>query len=93
MTVKEVIITAAGLLEMEDKVSAFIGGDSSVGAEETAALVRCFNLVENEVALDYFPLIAEETVKTDTGRVAYKDLTRAASVQQYHGRQDLSRKA
>ena len=78
MTVKEVIITAAGLLELEEKVTAFIGGNADVGAEETAALVRCFNLVENEVALDYFPLIAEETIKTDTGRVAYKDLGKAA---------------
>ena len=78
MTVKEVIITAASLLELEEKVSAFIGGDETVGAEETAALLKCFNLVENEVALDYFPLIAEETVRTDTGRVAYKDLSKAA---------------
>ena len=64
MTVKEVIITAASLLELEEKVSAFIGGDETVGAEETAALLKCFNLVEN--------------VRTDTGRVAYKDLSKAA---------------
>ena len=78
MTVKEVIITAAGLLELEEKVSAFVGGDNTVGEEETAALVKCFNLVENEVALDYFPLTVEETVRTDTGRIAYKDLSKAA---------------
>ncbi len=55
ITVKEVVEAAARLVgstaNLEDESS-----------EEVLLLVRCFNFVENEVALDYFPLKRTEEV-------------------------------
>lgn len=39
--------------------------------KEADILLRCYNIVENEVALDYLPLTAEETVTCDTGALPY----------------------
>ncbi|MBR2341821.1 MAG: hypothetical protein IKA72_05385 [Clostridia bacterium] len=78
MTVKEVVILASELLGISSDVKAFLGGDASVGEVETANLLRAFNLVEHELALDYFPLFCEETLDVDSGRLYYKDLSRAA---------------
>lgn len=62
------------------------GGESGNGAgaaETVAALrreadifLRCYNIVENEVALDYLPLTAEETVVCDTGALPYTSFLR-----------------
>ena len=78
MTVKEVVVLAAELLGVSDDVKVFLDGDTSVGELETNTLVRAFNLVENELALDYFPLFCEETLDVDSGRLYYRDLSRAA---------------
>ena len=78
MTVKDVIALAAEELGIGDVVKAYLGGDKSQGEAETKALLRCFNLVENEVALDYLPLFAEDTVFTETGAVEYSALTKEA---------------
>ena len=78
MTVKEVIGTAAELVGVGEKVKCYLEGDHSKGEEETLALLRCFNFIENEVALDYLPLVAEDTVNSGTGRVEYSALRNAA---------------
>lgn len=78
MTVREVVALAAELLGIANEVKAFLGGDAGVGEPETDNLVRAFNLVESELALDYFPLFCEETLDVDSGRLYYKDLSRAA---------------
>ncbi len=78
MTVKEVIILAAEELGIGDVVKSYLDGDLSKGETETLALLRCFNLVENEVALDYLPLFAEDTVLTETGVVEYSALSKTA---------------
>ena len=53
MTVKEVVKLAAENLGRQD-LSQMIDAQEEV-SEEVVSLLRCFNLVENEVALDYFP--------------------------------------
>lgn len=78
MTVKEIILAAAQELGLAEEVKGYLDGTSSDGQDVTEALLRCFNLVENEVALDYLPLVAEEELETDTGAVFYSELSRAA---------------
>ena len=41
-------------------------------------MLRCFNLVENEVALDYLPLYAEDETESETGTIAYSVLSKKA---------------
>ena len=78
MTVKEIIIAAATELGIADEVRAFIEGEAETGKAKTDTLVRCFNLVENEVARDYLPLYAEEVLETETGAVYYEELEKSA---------------
>lgn len=65
ISVNEVIATAAELVSRAD-VAAKVQ-ENAESDQEVALLVRCFNLVESEIALDYFPLTAsEEVVPTGT---------------------------
>ena len=64
MKVRNVISLAAANLGREDLVACA----EDCAAEpfgELASLLRCYNLVENEVALDYFPLKREETFRKE----------------------------
>lgn len=72
--VKDVIATAAGLAGREDLAQAAAEARES---EEIDVLVRCFNLVENEVALDHIPLKKRETVSAEDGKIAYAKLSEA----------------
>lgn len=74
MTVIECIKTAATELGIGERVRGYLDGTTTEGAEEAHELLRCFNLVENELALDYLPLFAEEDILTDTGAVYFSDL-------------------
>ena len=81
MTVKEILLAAACQLAIGEEVGAYLLGtstDSEAEAKATA-LLRCFNLVENEVALDYLPLLAEEEMESDTGVINYSALSREAA--------------
>ena len=79
MTVVEIILASATELGIADDVQAYLDGESNVGEADTENLLRCFNLVENELALDYLPLLAEEKVRTETGAVYFRELSRDAS--------------
>ena len=72
MKVIDIIIAAATELGMEERVRAYLSGDSVEGETDARSLLRCFNLVENELALDYLPLIAEDDFETATGAVAFE---------------------
>lgn len=76
MLVKDVVLLASENLGRED-LSAQITALSGSPEGEIASLVRCYNLVENEVALDYFPLKAEETLSVSDGKVAYSAFAHA----------------
>lgn len=79
MTVKECVELAAVQLGIADEIQAhFDGKGTAEGAKKAALLVTCFNIVENELALDYFPLLAEDVLTTDGGVVAFSALQNAA---------------
>ena len=74
MTVIECIKATATELGIGERVRAFLEGVSSEGEEDVNTLLRCFNMVENELALDYLPLMAEEDIVTETGAVYFSAL-------------------
>ena len=74
ITVKDAIKLTAELLEMQESVHAYLDGRDMQGEADVENLLRCFNLVENELALDYFPLLAEEKLRTETGAVYFGEL-------------------
>ena len=76
MTVKEIILAAAGELGLNEKVQAYLDGASENGKAETEKLLHCFNLVENELALDYLPLYAEEEIENISGAVYYSEFSK-----------------
>ncbi len=78
MTVEEVLILASKELNLPDTVRACIQGTNNGTAEreEVQSLLHAFNMVENELAMDYLPLYTEEEIATDTGAVFYTSLTR-----------------
>lgn len=78
MTVKETVLLAADEIGCGDRVREYLGSKGETGKKETETLLRCFNLVENEVALDYLPLYAEDEAESETGRVEYSVLGKAA---------------
>lgn len=77
MTVKECIELTAIQLGIAEEVKAFLSGESEVGKKNCEVLLACFNLVENELALDYLPLIAEDEMQTETGCIEYSALKHA----------------
>ncbi len=71
--VKEVLSAAAEMAGMSELAKEIESGGAK---EETAELlVRCFNLIENEVALDYFPLTAKERLPVHNSEIAYASLS------------------
>lgn len=72
MQVKDIIALAAEGLGREDLKEAM---DSEERSEETQkelnCLLRGYNFVENEIALEYFPLKAEESFACENGKLAY----------------------
>ena len=78
MTVKECVLETATLVGVGGSVKDYVDNVSEEGLEEARTLIRCFNHVENELALDYLPLLFEEEFQTETGVVYYSQLQRAA---------------
>lgn len=75
MKVKDCMILAAALLGREDVAAYLADGTEADGAErEAKLLLRCFNIVESELALDYAPLLCTEVLESDTGAVFYSML-------------------
>lgn len=81
MLIRDVLILAAESLGRTDLSasirSAYSAAVSSgtVPAGETAVLLRCYRLVENEVALDHLPLKAEERMTPSEGYLAFTDFS------------------
>lgn len=79
MTVKEVLYLAATELGIYDEVRNFIENGLAVGKKETQKLLSYYQLVENELALDYFPLRTEETMYASNGKIVYSRLSKGVS--------------
>ena len=80
MTVKEVVTLAAGCLGRDDLIAALDKAADALTADEKlelSSLLRCFNFVENEVALDYCALKKEETVTVTENKISYSVLSSA----------------
>ena len=74
MTVREIVDLAAEELRIAKEVSEYFNGSSTAGQAKAELLLTCFNLVENELALDYFSLTKEESVNS-SGKVLFSALT------------------
>ncbi len=72
MTVREVLTLAASFLDEKDLASA-LAGSSVTGEAET--LLTCFNVVENEIALDDYPLKRTETFAFQSGTLPFSDFS------------------
>ena len=77
MKIRDVIAIVAKELGL-DTVFAYLLGTNASGEEEARNLVRCYNLVESELAVDYLPLYAEDEMWTETGAVFYTELSKKA---------------
>lgn len=74
MTVREILLLAASMLDMEDvRLSLESAGEAD---GEGAALLNAFHLVENEIALDYFPLKKKEHLPFEDGKLLFTRFSR-----------------
>ena len=79
MTVKEVLDCAAFLLGKEETQAYLKQSEAESTPQvqrETELLLRCYNIVENEIALDYLPLTAEESFIAENGTIPYTAFSR-----------------
>ena len=76
MTVKEVVMLAAAELDITTDVAGYFDGTEDAGKVKAERLLACFNLVENELALDYFPLSRTE-ILVSTGTILFSQFKNA----------------
>ncbi len=83
--------TAGIELGIANAIIAYLATDGTSGMEEGDLLLKCFNIVENELALDYIPLVKEEILPIVDGKIPYtqfsSDLVRILKVEEESGRQ------
>ncbi len=73
--VKDAVLEAARTLGLvEDVENHLNGGTSAVGERDCNVLLAAFNRVERELATDYLPILAEETVVASNGEIPYEIL-------------------
>lgn len=80
MTVKNIIKNACVFLSKDELLNLTdLGGENQATDEQTKDLnhlVRCLNLVYNEIATDYIPLLNKETFLPDNGRIYFEDFSK-----------------
>ncbi len=78
--VKDAVKEAAYCVGLGEEVEKYLGNTAtSVGEQATKLMLRCFQRIENELALDYLPLLTEDEVVTPTGVVPYATLNKPAA--------------
>jgi len=92
MKIKDIIISAATLAGREDICNYLSDGyaeDHAAAKKDADIMLRCFNLVENEIALEYKPLIFFENVITDGGIINFdslkKQITDVVKIEDIYG--------
>lgn len=73
MKVKQIMALAAelcGRRDVADYLDKGLTADAAASEREEQTLLRCYNLAENEIALDYLPLKKRETFASD-GFIAF----------------------
>ena len=82
MSIKEILMLAARNLGRED-LAAHIAQEPTTApqsvelAEEAACMLRCYHLVENEIALEHVPLERTEQLTVSDGTIAYSQFAAA----------------
>ncbi len=77
MEVINILYAAARMLGIGAEVQGYFDNDDGNGEKEAETLLQCYNIVEKELALDYFPLKAEDTMLSLTGRVDFSALSQS----------------
>jgi hypothetical protein len=80
MKVREILSQAAFLLGKQELSDFFSGSDAAATSQlqqEADDFLRCYNMVENEIALDYLPLTAEQSMETSAGKLVYTAFLRS----------------
>lgn len=78
VNVESAVKLAADFLGLRDCIERILENDAE-GNDYLIfnAFVRCYNLVETQIATDYAPLVREETVVSENGKIAYEKLSRS----------------
>jgi hypothetical protein len=78
MLVKEVLKSALTFIDRADMIPV-LDGEKATDEQQYVlnALLCCYNAVEDELARNGFPLLAEETVRTSGGKILYTALKHA----------------
>lgn len=71
MKVKDILLSAALKLGIAEGVKTYFDEGDNTYEQEALLLLDCFSTVENDLALNYFPLRAEDLLRTVTGAVQF----------------------
>ncbi len=77
MTVKEILTMASQFLNIEEEVKNYLQSDSEENVSATfKVLLNSLNIVNNEIASDYFPLLHCEEIDIQNNKIFYEDLAK-----------------
>lgn len=77
MQVKDVIKLACEMTDNNDLIDAIDNNNLTDDEQVTIdCLVGCFNLINNEVASEYIPLLHKETMKTQDFKINFDDFSK-----------------
>ena len=75
MEIVDIIRSAAWYIGVLNMVDAYLQDDDEDGYLVAQDLLRAFNNVENQLALEYLPLTEKEGFYTETGEVLYEEFS------------------
>lgn len=81
MKVKDILCEAAAIMgrqDLEEYLKENNAPDVLSAQKDCELLLRCYNLAENEIALEYRPISISEEVETQDGLIFIKDLKETA---------------
>lgn len=79
MTVKEILKLVCSFVGEKDILNKFETGDSDFTAREeqkVGSMVKCFNLVMQEIASDYLPQLTKEEINVENSILNFSDLSK-----------------
>lgn len=76
MTVQDAILIAAAFLSEDEAEAAILNGDTE--AQTVTQFLRCANLVIEEIAAEYMPLITKERISVKNGSFLLSELSKRA---------------
>jgi hypothetical protein len=79
MSVKEILILCAEILDDANLKNYFLNAeiaDEQTASEDAELLLKCYNLVADEISREYFLLTYEETFTPENGEISYLKFTK-----------------